>query len=433
MDLFNGSSSDYDDNCTYPLSSLNFLPDFNVTDIPRLELDWPCEVRTYWVQISPFVGAVKFLLTYVTTIIIIIGVTMNTLSFLILNSPPISHTSLSVFLRALAVSDNGALLFNFATGVGRSHIPSFSRLYLESVWLCGANKVLVDVFLFYSTWLVVGLTVKRLLVIGCPMKSSFKCTVKTAKRIVYIIGLTSFSIALLKLRYSGYEQDSTFGFKPCKFTPANSDNKVVYVYIALSTWLPCLLIFIGNILLIRQVRLSNKARYELSADKGAVKRFNETHRMLGLLITVSVTTLVLMFPLGIVETFELYWDFVLIKKPSPQGPANQQYIKWQQEKLLLKWVRGLFFSIYQWAFSTNFFLYCLTGRKFRTAAKNYFRNCARNPCWKLKFVSGSVTRLRHQLTKLTRSTRSTTEIEMESRNNNRKIDSPEMRNEEKSS
>lgn len=73
---------------------------------------------------------------------------------------------------------------------------------------------------------------------------------------------------------------------------------------------------------------SGQCTFYFTADKGAVKRFNETHRMLGLLITVSVTTLVLMFPLGIVETFELYWDFVLIKKPSPQGPANQQYIKW---------------------------------------------------------------------------------------------------------
>ncbi|KAK6636881.1 hypothetical protein RUM43_010545 [Polyplax serrata] len=329
---------------------------------------------------------------------------------------------------------------------------------VENVWLCGANKILVDVFLFYSTWLVVGLTVKRLLVIGCPMKFSFKCSVKRAKRVVYSIGLSSFSIACLKLKYSGYEQDSTFGFKPCKFQSEGSDNKVVYVYIALSTWLPCLLIFIGNILLIRQVRMSNKSRYELSgeyteaimlngykctncrqliiiydftADKGAVKRFNDTHRMLGLLITVSITTLVLMLPLGIVETFELYWDVVLIKKPSAQGPARQQYIKWQQEKLLLKWVRGLFFSVYQWAFSTNFFLYCLTGRKFRNAAKNYFRNRFRTPSCCSKFLSRSFTRIRCQLSKLTRSY--TTDIEMESQNNNRVCDSPETTKDHKHS
>lgn len=157
----------------------------------------------------------------------------------------------------------------------------------------------------------------------------------------------------------------------------------------------------------------------MSADKRAVKRFNDTHRMLGLLLTVSITTLVFMFPLGIVETFELYWDVVLIKKPSAQGPARQQYIKWQQEKLLLKWVRGLFFSIYQWTFSTNFFLYCLTGRKFRKSARKYFENCATTPCWNCKSLSTSFSRLRNQITRITRSQNTqSTEIEMESQNNN---------------
>lgn len=109
----------------------------------------------------------------------------------------------------------------------------------------------------------------------------------------------------------------------------------------------------------------------------------------------------------------------------------------QQEKLLLKWVRGLFFSIYQWAFSTNFFLYCLTGRKFRSAARNYFKNCFQTPCCCRTFVSTSITRIRYQLSKLTRSNATTsTDIEMESQNNNRIThNSPEMggKDEEKTS
>lgn len=73
MDLFTESNSEHADNCSYTLSSLDFLPEYNATDIPNLEIQWPCEVRAYWVQIIPFVSAVKFLLTYVTLVIIIIG------------------------------------------------------------------------------------------------------------------------------------------------------------------------------------------------------------------------------------------------------------------------------------------------------------------------------------------------------------------------
>lgn len=73
MDWFTESSSEHAENCSYTLSSLDFLPEYNVTDIPNLEIQWPCEVRTYWVQIIPFVSTVKFFLTYVTLVIIIIG------------------------------------------------------------------------------------------------------------------------------------------------------------------------------------------------------------------------------------------------------------------------------------------------------------------------------------------------------------------------
>lgn len=36
-----------------------------------------------------------------------------------------------------------------------------------------------------------------------------------------------------------------------------------------------------------------------------------------------------------------------------------------QEKMLLKWCRGLFFHIYHWNFAINFILYYWTGKTFR--------------------------------------------------------------------
>lgn len=45
-----------------------------------------------------------------------------------------------------------------------------------------------------------------------------------------------------------------------------------------------------------------------------------------------------------------------------------------QEKLLLKWCRGLFFHIYHWNFAINFFLYYLTGKKFRNVVTQTLKN-----------------------------------------------------------
>jgi len=45
-----------------------------------------------------------------------------------------------------------------------------------------------------------------------------------------------------------------------------------------------------------------------------------------------------------------------------------------QEKMLLKWCHGLFFHIYHWNFAINFFLYYLTGNKFRSVVAQTLKN-----------------------------------------------------------
>lgn len=38
--------------------------------------------------------------------------------------------------------------------------------------------------------------------------------------------------------------------------------------------------------------------------------------------------LILLLPLGIVETLELYWDVILIKYPDKNVKENKEYINW---------------------------------------------------------------------------------------------------------
>lgn len=83
------------------------------------------------------------------------------------------------------------------------------------------------------------------------------------------------------------------------------------------------------------------------------------------LFAVSIVYLILLLPIGIVESLELYWDVILKKYPSKNNEENEEYIDWLQEKMLLKWCRGFFFHVYHWNFAINFFLYYLTGKKFR--------------------------------------------------------------------
>lgn len=119
------------------------------------------------------------------------------------------------------------------------------------------------------------------------------------------------------------------------------------------------------------------------------------HHISRTLSAVSTVYLILLLPLGIVETLELYWDVVLVLPPPTKESETTEYVHWLEEKMLLKWCRGLCFHIYHWNFAINFFLYYLTGEKFRGIVLRTLKRPATGmgvpPTW-LKHVFGSIGR-----------------------------------------
>lgn len=264
----------------------------------------------------------------------------------------------------------------------------------NSKFLCGANSVSMELFQFTSTWLIVALTWTRAIAVMFPFGA--RDQTRSAITIITSLVCISFIISLTKL-YSGgkayipyhlsplwvncvtirlcvdcsllvnecwltlivgYETDSVFEFVPCqKMKPWGS---AMYFYIALSTWLPLLFISIGNLLLIVRMRRSYKIHNELTrkssprslmhdvivredltvtfASDNFRYRSNRTNNSSRTLFAVSIVHLILLLPLGIVETLELYWDVILIKHPSNAG-ENERYIHWyllKIQKLTLK-------------------------------------------------------------------------------------------------
>ncbi|XP_039310567.1 uncharacterized protein LOC105203919 isoform X2 [Solenopsis invicta] len=283
-----------------------------------------------------------------------------------LSAPVLCDSNLSLYLSALAISDNGALIFNYAVSVAKSHSTSVNDLFMNSKFLCGANSVSMELFQFTSTWLIVALTWTRVIAVVFPFGAR-DCQNRSAITIITSLVCISFIISLTKLYSGGYETDSVFEFIPCqeKIKPW---GRTMYLYIALSTWLPLLFISIGNLLLIVRMRRSYRIHNELTHNFRY--RSSNSSRTL---FAVSIVHLILLLPLGIVETLELYWDVILIKHPVNAG-ENERYIHWLQEKMLLKWCRGLFFHIYHWTFAINFFLYYLTGKKFRSVVTQRLKN-----------------------------------------------------------
>ncbi|KAJ8889383.1 hypothetical protein PR048_008882 [Dryococelus australis] len=207
----------------------------------------------------------------------VVGVTVNCMAFAVLSTTALSGSSLSVYLRALAVTDNCALVFNVAISFARAHLPALAGLFKTHEWLCALNKVLLGVSFYYSTWLVVSLTWERLATITYPLTLGVWCNKKVAMMVVCTLGVLSFMVGVVRVKYSGFEQDSVFEFEPCSVHTGLSLTPALYGYIALSIWLPLVLIVVGNLCLVATLRRSARTRSALTGKLQSCCTYPHAH------------------------------------------------------------------------------------------------------------------------------------------------------------
>lgn len=362
--------------CPYPPSVLDFLPlgQLRGVDASKVEESWPCEVRAYWVRdLQPFVAAVRFIYAYLTLPVVLVGMVLNVLALRVWSSRPMRDTSLAVYLRALSMSDMGALIFTYFLGYWRAHHSGFNTLFLDNETMCRMHKILVSMFPMTSQWLQTALTVERMLVVWRPLRARNplypQVAVRAARRTVAVVYITLILVALTKWHFSGFEQYSAFDYQRCEHN-SHSSVVAVYVYVALSTYLPGTLIFVSNVMLFLRLRRSDSLRRSLfagSAHDGACYSSDAAARTL---VLFSLLYLLLQLPLGVVETVELYWDVSLFRPPSSSGAKRVAYIFWLCRKLQLKWSRSLLFWLFQLSFVLNFVVYLKSGGRFRAVAKD---------------------------------------------------------------
>ncbi|XP_046985455.1 uncharacterized protein LOC124555545 isoform X1 [Schistocerca americana] len=361
--------------CRYSLSVMDFLPQETLNDT-HVEMEWPCEVREYWVDISGLVIFVRFLFDYISVFIVALGLVLNTIAFLTLRSPSLVTNSMSIYLQALALSDNGVLVFSTAVNVLRRHCEPFNMLIVEHGWLCICHRITSGLFFHYSAWLVVALTFERLLMIRWPMHSYSICRIRPAIFVTTLVGLVVFLLNLARLKTQGFEQESVYEYASCsKVGRSENWSNSTYLFISISTWIPTFLIVVGNACIVYHLHQSANQRSKLSETNYSPGP--DTCKLTKLLIMVSTVYVVLLLPIGIVGSIDLYWR---VHRPSQSYTV--EYIKWKKQSLLLKWLRGLFFFIYSCNFAINFFVYCMSGNNFRHAVKTVTEKWLSSFCYK---------------------------------------------------
>lgn len=294
-----------------------------------------------------------FLVKYLWPVIIFAGTVGNTLSFLVLIRRRMRRTSVYFYLAMLACADTCTLyLSGFKTWL--RVLTGFELLHISN----GSCKLLMFLFLqslHLSAIFIVAVTIDRYLTIWFTFKNTALHVVKRAGTITLC--------AFCSLLFYNCHVFWTIGLQEteqkrliCAPFTENAFMCEIFPWLKLSlyTVVPFLIVFILNFAIVIKmfsVFYSLKKQTDESDDRNSQAQMGQ-YRITVMLLAVSFTWLILTAP------FTLF-IFVSEAADDPEQQAKQ---------FLLKTVC---FTLLYINHSINFYLYCVTGRKFRNELKEF--------------------------------------------------------------
>ncbi|KAL4228498.1 hypothetical protein ACF0H5_011546 [Mactra antiquata] len=204
----------------------------------------------------------------------------------------------------------------------------------------------------YSNWILVVMTTERFIAIWFPLKVKKLCS-KWRSISILIVLFILFILVNLQFIFTFEEVKDPFLSWDCR--PKEQYRKfiqTVWYWIdgALYAVLPIIIILVLNSLIIYAVRKSNRALTNLTnRRKNSKDKLTQQKQITLMLLAVSLTFVLLVMPNCIFFVARQYWTW----KETQLGIA-QYYLVYQ-----------IVFLLSDLNHAVNFYLYCLSGRKFR--------------------------------------------------------------------
>ncbi|XP_074654676.1 uncharacterized protein LOC141908491 [Tubulanus polymorphus] len=289
----------------------------------------------------------KSVFVYGAPFILLLGIIGNTLTVVIFNRKSLRNTSYSWLFTCLAVSDSGYL----CTGLVRRWVV-FYRNYDFRMWhwfVCTLHYFLTYVFSQLSPWMLILITIERCVSVVAPMRAKIICS---RKRMIYASILMTLIILLanshmlygirIVLPFGCEEKDddySDFWF-----------DYWVHVELFLTTLGPFMILLLCNAVIIisikrsqmRQAAMTNTATSSGSSGGGASTKTRKQNQ------TESITVMLVATNFMFVFTSLPFSVYLLL-------PTFEH-----------KLVDACFSLLSYVNYAINFWLYCFTGRRFRT-------------------------------------------------------------------
>ena len=300
------------------------------------------------------------LFIYIPPFILLFGVTGNILAALVMSMRRMRKSPSGLYIRGIAVADTLVLLIGFTPEWVRSLINvDITRI---NEWICKSRK-----FIFYgsgdiSVWLLTAFTIDRFIAVCFPLHKKHLCTHKRIRIITVIILVIGVLVNLHLFWTVGIEYEYKNGNATIKDKCGHPSPAIKYFSRNIRPWmvlvyyniLPFSIILFCNIAIIRiimRMRSRDVGKKQVDVKKGKQQFSNLT----AMAVSISFALLLLTTP-GII---------IYSVKPKIQKDGYSQAVY-----SLVKAIGDLLMYTNH---SINFYLYCLTGTKFRQELKSMFR------------------------------------------------------------
>ena len=231
-------------------------------------------------------------------LIVAIGTIGNILSLCVLSRRKFKNLSVSVYLRGLAIADFFTLL------VSNSFVNLLEKTTRNDTrslqdWACKIFAWLHSSLPWISSWLVVCISVERVIVVYIPHKAKKLCTTTKA----YMVTTFVYFFFLLGHIHAFLKYDINAGY--CGPVDQVYYISLVGVALALYSVVPLLVIVICNILIVCTLIKMSKVQKTMSHEKSASQN---SKNLTVMLVMNCIFFLILTSPYNIVITLYFYSD-----------------------------------------------------------------------------------------------------------------------------
>ena len=300
----------------------------------------------------------KYINTFWFPILVPIGFVGNVLSFLVMIKPNNRKISTCIYLAAISMNDNLMMVLAFS-----------SYFFTAASIRCKISAFLAMFALQNSTFQVLAMTIDKYIAIKWPHKAAIYSTPKRAKVTVFIILTSVFVYNIPHLIISEAVQSICVAY--------GIGGTITQVYswfsFVLNANIPFIMLIYMNYTIIKKVGQSRKMfvykdktddekernqNHNRANDRRGKSMKNTENQLTIMLLLVTTLFLILMIP-----TYVRFLLFSFIKRDTPEKYAN------------LMLVYYFSYNLYNTNSGINFFLYCISGQKFRNDVKETLLYC----------------------------------------------------------